>query len=199
MSFPTSIYIIQGSWGKSYACTWDYQSDDTIFLRPSPVSRVTTGSADESGGPVQLLRPDESWLVGGMVERLHSSTQLHQAGPAFPHSPHFSNTTRLLQPRPTWLAPAPGSRRPFKALEVLSVYATLCPPPPTRNWFDLKCSAESVEKKNRRWKDARIHPHSHTTPILTRHQLDNFQEFWHVVSLFFTYGTLLRKSEVDQL
>lgn len=55
------------------------------------------------------------------------------------------------------------------------------------------------QQKNRRWKNARIHPHSHTTPILTRHQLDHFQEFWHFVSLVFTYGTLLRKPEVDQL
>lgn len=40
---------------------------------------------------MQLLRPDESWLVGGMVEQLHSSTRLHWAGPAFPHSAHFFN------------------------------------------------------------------------------------------------------------
>lgn len=153
----TSIYITQGSWGKSCACTWDYPSDDTIFLRPSPVSRVTTGSVDESGGPVQLLCPDESWLVGGMVERLHSSSQLHQAGPAFPHSPHYSSTTRLLQSRPTWRAPAPGSSRPFKALEVLSVYATLRPPPPTRNWFDLKCGADREKKrKEKKTEDGRM-------------------------------------------
>lgn len=43
---------------------------------------------------------------------------------------HISPTQpQLLQPRPTWLAPTPGSRRPFKAWEVLFVYATLCPPP----------------------------------------------------------------------
>lgn len=139
LSFLNSIYIIQGSWGKSCACTWDYQSDDNIFLRPSPVSRVTTGSVDESGGPVQLLRPDELWLVGGMEERLHSSTQLHQARPAFPHSPHFFNITHLLQPRVIWLTLAPGSRRPFKALEGLSVYA-MCPPS-----SDLKCSTEKIQ------------------------------------------------------
>lgn len=98
LSSLTKEYIIQDSWGKS--CTWDYQADDTIFLRPSSVSRVTTGSVDESGGLVQLLPADESWLVGGMLERLHSSSQLHQAEPAFLHSPHFSNTTQLLQPRP---------------------------------------------------------------------------------------------------
>lgn len=106
----TSIYIIQGSRCKSCARTWDYQSDDTIFLRPSPVSRVTTGSVDESGGPVQLLRPDESWLVGGVVERLHSSTRLHQAGPAFPHSPHFSNTA----PTPTTQTHMASSNARFK-------------------------------------------------------------------------------------
>lgn len=44
-------------------------------------------------------------------------------------------------------------------------------------WLEMqrcKCG-----KKNTRWKDARKHPHSHTTPMLTRHQLDRFQEVWH--------------------
>ncbi len=72
----------------------------------------------------------------------------------------------------------------------------LCGPP--RNWFYLKCSAQCVQKSTS-WRVARLHPHSHSTPILTRHQLDHFQEIWHFVSLFFTLGTLQRKSLVDQL
>lgn len=134
---------------------------------------------------MQLLGPHESWLVGGMVERLHSFTQLHQVGPAFPHSAQFCDTASLLQPRPTWPTPAPGSRRPFQSFGgALCLRYSLPTPPPPRNWFDLKCGAVSVEKKNTRWKDARQHPHSHTTPMLTRHQLDRFQEVWHLVSLF---------------
>lgn len=184
MSFLASIYIIQGSWSKSCARTWDYQSDDTIFLRPSPVSRVTTGSVDESGGPVQLLRPDESWLVGGMVERLHSSTRLRQAGPAFPHNLHFYNTA----PTPTGQTPMASSNGRFKET-FQSFGSSLClcyfVSPPARNGFCLKCGTECVEKSTS-WKDARKHPHSHTTPILTRHQVDHFQEIWHFVRLYFT-------------
>lgn len=144
LSFLTSIYIIQGSWGKSWARTWDYQSDDTIFLRPSPVSRVTTGSVDESGGPVQLLCPDESWFVGGMVERLHSSTRLQQARPAFPHSPHFSNTA----PTPTAQAPTASSNARFKeAFQSFGSALCLCYfMPPVGNWFYLKCGSGCAEK-----------------------------------------------------
>lgn len=59
-----------------YLRTLVHQTDDTIFLRhplphPPPYFGVTTGSVDEIGGPVQLLCSDESWFVGGMVERLH--------------------------------------------------------------------------------------------------------------------------------
>lgn len=96
---------------------------------------------------------------------------------------HISTTEpRLLQARPTWLAPTVGSRRPFRALEVLFVYATLCPP--CQEWILLEMWHWMCGKSTS-WTDARVHPHSHTTPILTRHQVDHFQEIWHFVSLFF--------------
>lgn len=51
------------------------------------------------------------------------------------------------------------------------------------------------------WKEAKIHPHSHTTPILTRHQLDHFQEIQDSVGLFYMRHTAeeIRGSPIHNL
>lgn len=57
--------------------------------------------------------------LGGMVEILLSSTRLHQAMPAFPHSPHFLTPTFKNHPANT----SASCKGPFKALQMLFVYA----------------------------------------------------------------------------
>lgn len=55
-----------------------------------------------------------------------------------------------LYPSTTWLTQKPGSREPFKALEVLFVYASLQPPPCSHttldNWFYMKCGTKCADK-----------------------------------------------------
>ena len=138
LSFFTGVYIIQGSWGKSWARTWDYQPDDTIFLRPSPVSRVTTGSVDESGGPVQLLRPDESWLVGGMVERLHSSTRAPSGRACLSSQPTFlqhSTDSYSSDPHGELKHQVQGD---LSKLWKCSLFMLLCTPPPPTSRTELE-------------------------------------------------------------
>lgn len=129
-SFFTITYLIHSSWGKSFAFTRDYRCDDTIFLRPSSVSRVTNGSVDESGEPLCSCSVHmnhglwEGWWRGCTLSRsfirwglpfltVHSSaTQPHSYSP----DPHGQLQHQV-------------QGGPFKALEELSVYATLCPLP----------------------------------------------------------------------
>lgn len=86
---------------------------------------------------MQLLRPDESWLVGGMVERRYSSTRLHQAGPAFPHSAHCSN----IAPTPTAQTHMASSNARFKeTFQSFGHALCLCyfvPPPPKRILLEM--------------------------------------------------------------
>lgn len=94
----------------------------------------------------QLLALHESRLVGGEgsggEERLHSFTRLHQVGACLSSVAADSYGPDPHGRRGSCTGGGSG-RPPFKALEELSVYATLCPPAPTpsRNGFDLKCSA----------------------------------------------------------